>query len=432
MFRLRRWQTSFGLVAILCVLGLSWLVLDYFIPAPPSEITIATGPRDTGLDYFGRRYRDLFARAGVKLDLRETTGSEENFGLLHDQNSGVQIAIVAAGVSDSTQAPEILSLGVVYTPPFWIFYSAADPLDSLPQLKGRRIAVGPPGSGVRIAAEKILERANVTSQTATLLPLAGREAADALSNGNADVAFIISPPDAPAIKALLKNPRIRLMDFSTAEALTRIFPNLVRLKLPKGVIELDPMVPSSDITLLGIFAKVLIRDGVHPAIVQLLAKTLKEVHGKPGIFQRSGEYPLADDSEFPLSQIAVDYYKSGPSLLQEYLPFWMIVYARRMIAVLLAAVAIIIPVLSFAPRLYAWFTQARLRKLYRRLRSVEKALLAGPNASQLKILRREIDDIDRTSGAISMASSDLYFMLRYHVNQTRSLLAKASRAAGSQ
>jgi TRAP-type uncharacterized transport system substrate-binding protein len=140
-----------AIVAFLLLLGASWLALDYYIPSPPSKITMATGPRGTGLDFFGRQYREAFARAGVELDLRQTAGAVENFKLLHDPNSGVKIGIVPAGLSDSAHAPEILSLGVAYTPPLWLFYSSDEPIDGLPQLKGKRIAVGPPGSGVRAA-----------------------------------------------------------------------------------------------------------------------------------------------------------------------------------------------------------------------------------------------------------------------------------------
>jgi len=413
-------------VVVLLLLGVSWLALDFFIPAPPSKITMATGPRGTGLDYFGRRYREAFARAGVELDLRQTSGTMENFTLVNDRNSGVQIAIVNGGVAENAQVSGLLSLGVIYTPPVWLFYSSAEPIDGLPQLKGKRIAVGPEGSGVRFTAERILARANVNSRTATLLPLAGRGAADALLDGKADAAFIISPAAAPAIRELLKVPHIRLMDLSAAEALTRIFPDLVRLNLPKGMIDLDPMTPASDTTLLGNLTKLVIRDDVHPAIVQLLAKTAKEVHDKPGFFQRAGEFPMAVDSEFPLSQIAVDYYKKGPSFLEQYLPFWMIIYARRAIAFLIAAVAIIIPLFSLAPRLYGWFVQERLRKLYRRLRVVEKALQAQLTKKQILALQNEIADIDRATDAISTRNSDLYFMLRYHLDRTRSRLGEMS------
>jgi hypothetical protein len=77
-----------------------------------------------------------------------------------------------------------------------------------------------------------------------------------------------------------------------------------------------------------------------------------------------------------MSQIAIDYYKNGPSFLQEYLPFWMAIYARRTIALLIATLAIVFPVFGFAPKLYGWFVQGHLRRLYRRLRFVENALQA--------------------------------------------------------
>jgi hypothetical protein len=43
---------------------------------------------------------------------------------------------------------------------------------------------------------------------------------------------------------------VRLMNFSSADAFTRVFPDLVQLVLPKGVVRLDPLIPPDDITLL--------------------------------------------------------------------------------------------------------------------------------------------------------------------------------------
>jgi hypothetical protein len=51
MFRFSRRQVIKGLVAILCVLAISWLALDYFIPAPPSKITIATASKGSTFYY---------------------------------------------------------------------------------------------------------------------------------------------------------------------------------------------------------------------------------------------------------------------------------------------------------------------------------------------------------------------------------------------
>ena len=420
-----------GLAAIVLILGASWLALAYFIPAPPKTITIATGAKGTTFNLIGEHYRERFARAGIKVNLRETAGGFVNFKLLQDPNSGVDIAFVAGGVVDRSQAPNLLSAGAMLSSPSWLFYTSTETLDSLPQLKGKRIAVGPEGSGARQTAEMILSKANVNAQTATLLPYGGDAAVAALNNGKADAAFINSGPDAPAVAALLKNPHVRLMDFSSsADALSRLFPDIIRVVLPKGVIALDPPNPPNDITLIEIPGKVLFRDTLHPAIVQLLAKTMKEEHDRAGLFQRVGDFPTSTDPEFPMSPIVVDYYKNGPSFLQGYLPFWMTIYAQRMIAFIVAALAIALPVFSFAPRLYNWFVQDQIRRLYRRLRSIDNALLAPALPQQIAALQSELAEIDRAASDVSMQNSDLYFALRYHLDRTRARLAELSAAAG--
>ncbi|MGC2824383.1 MAG: TAXI family TRAP transporter solute-binding subunit [Pseudolabrys sp.] len=423
MFGFSRQQIFNGLAATFCVLGISWLALDYFVPSPPSVITIATAFKGSSFEYFGQRYRERLARAGVAVELRETAGAVENLSLLQDPKSGVHIAFVTGDVPDSSPAPGLLSLGPIFTVPFWVFYSSTEPIDRLSQLKGKRIAVGPIGSGTRYSAERILSKGGINSETATLLPFAGLEAVGALKDGKVDVAWFNAGPDAPAVEALLTNPGVRLMDFPTAEAFTRIFPDLVRLVLPKGVIEIDPPNPANDVTLLGTMSKVLIRDDLHPAIVQLLLQTMKEEHGGPGLFQRSGEFPMSIDPEYPMAQIAINYYKNGPSVLPKYLPFWMAIYAQRTIALLIATLAIVLPIFGFAPRLYGWFVQQRLRKLYRRLRVVEQALQAEFTVPQAKVLESELADIDRVASAVPMRHSDLFFLFRLHLDQTRSRLA---------
>lgn len=418
-----RWGLFEGIVAFLLLLGVSWLALDYFIPSPPSKITIATGPRGTTLDYYGQRYRDGLVKAGIQVVLRTTAGGVENFRLINDPRSGVDLAMVGGGEGNSGEAPDLVSLGTTFYVPLWVFYPSALSIDDLAQLEGKRIAVGPEGSGVRHQAERLLNEVDVNSHNATFVPVAGNAAIAALNDGNIDVAIILSGADAPAIRTALKNPRLRVMNFSTAEAITRIFPDLVRIELPKGVGGLHPVNPPNDATLIGITANILVRNTLHPAIVQLMAQVLKQVHDRPGLLQRTGEFPKPFDPDFPVSQIAADYYKNGPSFLQEYLPFWISIYARRAIAFVVTALAIALPAFSFAPKLYGWFVQDRLRRLYLRLRIVEKALQLQLTKEQMEALQTEIADIDRAADTISMRNSDLYFMLRYHLDRARSRLA---------
>src|SRR5262252_6272448 len=235
MIGFSRWQILKTSAAAALAVGTISLLLIYFIPAPPSTVTMATGFQGSSFEYVGQRYRDIFARSHVELKLRETTGGLDNIELLKNPNSGVQIGLVFGGVSDGERAPGVLSLGTVYTNPFWIFYSSDEPLDRLSQLKGKRIAVGPVGSAIRFSAERLLGRSGVDSTTATLLPFGGGVTVAALNENKVDVVWIAGLPDAPTISSLLRNHKVRLMSFPMADAFTRVFPDLVRLVLPQGV-----------------------------------------------------------------------------------------------------------------------------------------------------------------------------------------------------
>ena len=76
MFGFSRQQLFKGLAATFCILGISWFALDYFVPSPPSIITIATAFKGSSFEYFGQQYRERLARAGVAVELRETACGE--------------------------------------------------------------------------------------------------------------------------------------------------------------------------------------------------------------------------------------------------------------------------------------------------------------------------------------------------------------------
>jgi len=48
---------------------------------------------------------------------------------------------------------------------------------------------------------------------------------------------------------------------------------------------------------------------------------------------------------------------------------------------------------------------------------------------QVEALQSELADIDQATSTVPMRNSDLYFMLRYHLDRTRSRLVEASQTA---
>jgi TRAP-type uncharacterized transport system substrate-binding protein len=426
MLGFNRWRLLIGSTAVILIVAVISFLLGYFFPALPTKVVMATAFKGASFEYYGRQYREIFARHHIDLDLRETAGAVENVALLQDPKSGVQIGFVTGGVSDGKHAPGILSLGTTYNQPFWIFYTSTESLDRLSQLKGKRIAVGPQGSATRLSAEKILAKGGVSDQTATLLPFAGNTAVNALKNGEVDVVWIIGSPDATAVKSFLGDPNVRLLGFPTAEAFTRIYPHLVRLVLPKGVIDIDQVIPRDDVQLIGTTSKVLVRSDLHPEIVQLLLQTMVETHSGPESFQHSGEFPNSTDAEYPVAPTAVDFYKNGPSFIHRHLPLWMSVHVQRAIAVLVAAVAVGLPLFHYLPLLYRWRMRRRLVYWYGQLKTLEASFdrIADDRSS---LVEKEAE-LERIEDAVSrirfpLSFSDQLYNLRSHIDIVRRKIA---------
>ena len=421
MLGLSRLSYFVGLAAVVGVLAASWLALVYFFPAPPSKITIATATGGSTYELLGNRYKAILARSHVDVAVRLTNGAAENLRLLQDRNSGVTAGIVAGGVSDAALSPDLRSLGRVNYQPFWIFYRSVDIWPDLTSLKGKRIAVGPVGSDNQIVAEKLFKLSGFNQET-KVLPLAGQAAVKALAEGQVDVVFIAGAPDAPNVQTLLYDPNIRLMNFPRADALSRIFPFLVHLVLPAGAIDFADNIPPTEINLIGTTNAVLVRNDLHPQIVYLLTQALMEVHGDAGLFKSVGEFPVQRDPEYPMADTARDFYRNGPTFLNRYLPFWIVNYMQRTAALLVAATAVVVPIFSFLPRLFTWFREQSLRKLYRRLRDIEDALQQELSVQQAEALLNDLEKIDQTASVVPMRDSDLFFVFRQHLDQTRSRL----------
>jgi TRAP-type uncharacterized transport system substrate-binding protein len=432
MLGFSRWQIFKGLAVAGGIMSIVSLALVYFIPSPPSKVIMATAFKGSSFEYYGRQYREIFARSNVDLELRASAGAVENFELLQDPKSGVQIALVVGGVSDGKHAPGLMSLGTVYNNPFWLFYSSNEPFDRLSQLKGKRIAAGPVGSGTRSSAEQILGKGGVNSENAVLLPFAGSAAVEALNDGKVDAVWIFGAPDATAVHSLLRNPNVHLMSFPTAEAFTIIFPELVRLVLPRAVIDIDGNIPPNDLPLIGSTAKVLVRSDLHPEIVQLLLQTMVETHGGRAIFQRSGEFPNSTDTEYPVAPAAIDFYKNGPSLMQRHLPLWLSVHVQRALAVLVTAVAIGFPLFRLLPVAYNWIKRRRLFYWYAQLKALEASFDTDPMD---KHLAEKQVDIERIEDAVShirfpLTFSDQVYNLRSHIDIVRRKIASRVNATG--
>jgi TRAP-type uncharacterized transport system substrate-binding protein len=141
----------------LLVVAIGFAIAFQFVkPAPPRSVVIVTGAEDGAYYGFAKRYREVLERNGIALEVRSTAGSVENYQLLRDANSGVDFGFVQGGIGSDEEAPNIQSLGSMYYEPVWVFYHARMQMDRLTQLRGKRVAVGPLGSGTRHLVAQLL------------------------------------------------------------------------------------------------------------------------------------------------------------------------------------------------------------------------------------------------------------------------------------
>jgi TRAP-type uncharacterized transport system substrate-binding protein len=167
----------------LAVLGpaLIAVIIDFVVafqwvkPAPPKRVVIATGRSDGAYYRYAQQYRERFAKVGITLEVRETS-AVENIRLLEDPKSGVDIAFVQGGTASVAKSDSLVSLASLYFEPLWVFSRTAPGPTDLRELRGRRLAVGPEGSGTRVVALTLLAANGITEATARLPPSTGMEA----------------------------------------------------------------------------------------------------------------------------------------------------------------------------------------------------------------------------------------------------------------
>ena len=415
---------------IILLAGIGFAIAYQFVePAPPKKIVISTGSESGAYYHFAQRYATILAKNGITLEVRASAGSLENLARL--KNDEVQIGFVQGGVVPPKEDPDaedesgLLSLGSVFYEPVWVFYRGEKNLTRLTELQGKRIAIGQEGSGVRQLAQQLLS-ANDIPAGDHLVPLGGLKAAEELQQGRIDAAFIIAAETAPVVQVLIRSPGVKLMSFAQDRAYQRRFPFLTKLTFPRGVADLVRDYPPEDIKVLAPTANLIVRDDLHPALQALLLQAASEVHGKTGFFQDAGEFPAYMDPMLPLSPDAERYFKSGPSFLQRYLPFWLAVLVDRLIVMLVPIFVLLIPLLKVAPAIYNWRVRSKVFRIYGELKFLEDDLKNHFDPAKLGDYRSRLDSIDDEASVlhVPLGFTDLTYTLREHVNLVRGILDK--------
>ena len=217
---------------------------------PPRTVVMATGA-EGGANYkLGVRYREILAQSGVTLQLLPTAGGLENLARLRDPKSGIDVGFIQGGTTTAKESPNVKSLGTVFYEPLWFFYRT-EIGDGLQALRGRRVSIGPKGSGTRALALDLVKRFKIDSVIGELFGFAPQVAAEKLIGGDIDAAFIVTGWDSPVVQSLVNAKGIELASVPRADAYIAHYPFLIKLVLPAGVSDLLNNRPPTDVVMLA-------------------------------------------------------------------------------------------------------------------------------------------------------------------------------------
>ncbi|MES2483909.1 MAG: TAXI family TRAP transporter solute-binding subunit [Pseudomonadota bacterium] len=429
---------SAGPVAVLAaaLLVLAYIWLD---PTPPRRVRLATGPAQSAYEEFGKRYRAALATEGIEVVLVPSEGSLANEQLL--RNGGADLGFVQGGTASTADGadatPDLVSLGSLFVEPVWLFYRAdavrrrvpEGTITALTQLKGLRLNVGTPGSGVPRLMDRLFEANRIERSTLVLSQLEQTPATVAFLAGELDALVFASAPESLMVQMLLQTPGVKLMDLAQSEAYSRRFGFLAPVVLPRGIVDLARDLPPQDVRLVATTTALLTRPQTHPALVQLFAQASRPLHGPPGWFNRARAFPNLERSEYPISREAERAIESGAPFLQRYLPFWLANLVERMWLALGIILAILLPLSRVVPPLYAFRIRSRVFRWYGQLRSIEERAAQAPGGASE--LQRELDALEHrvTRVTVPLSYADELYALRANINLVRARVGAGDRSA---
>jgi TRAP-type uncharacterized transport system substrate-binding protein len=394
----------------------------YWGPVPSKKIVIATGS-PSGLYYqLGKRFEKALAKEGIELEVRQTAGTMENLALLNDPNSDVSLAFAQGGVAgDAANYPNINSLAGMYYEPLWIIYRPEafnKKIDHFSDLDGRKVSIGNVGSGTLSLATNIFKLNQIDIDQSGFQKLSADQAYKKLGENELDAIMIVAAAEAPIMEKIFKDKRFKLMNLEHVKAYPPRLPYLKDISIDRGVLNIVNRQPEQVLSVLAPTAELVAKKSLHPAFVAVMLDASYEILQSNSILQSQKEFPSSTHLDFELNDDAARYMSEGPSFLHKNLPFWVAVWADRLIKIAIPLVAILFPLFNIVPALFSYRIRLMFAQMYEELRRIEAEALKHKDLDDLRVRFEQIESKVKQMKIPRFSSKDLYD-LRSHIDYVK-------------
>lgn len=258
-----------------------FLAFDYSSGAAGSEnsIRLATGST-RGIYYqIGQGIAEIARSVGIEIMPLTSQGSVENLKWL--EQGDAELAIVQSdalfkaihGLQPLTlKYQNIMGLAVLYVEAVHVLVRNPINIKKIEDLRGKRICIGPAGSGTAGNALALLEAAGITSNEFQLINQSIDESLTALRLGTVDVVFFTSGFPSPLIAEFLESKSVYLFEPNPEvyERLVNIYPYYRIVDIPSGTYATQ----EGDVTYLGVTAILVCRRDLSDEVAGKLLKAI--------------------------------------------------------------------------------------------------------------------------------------------------------------
>jgi TRAP transporter TAXI family solute receptor len=162
----------FGSAAALAVVGLLlWRLLPLGEESPSGKVTFSTGTRSGVYERYGKLLERAIAKDMPRLDveLDNSDGSQDNVRRVATGDADYAIAAADAVktyiLENKPGSGRLRGCSRLYDDYVHLVVPRSSPVRNVADLKGRKVAVGPSGSGVRLIANHVLQAAGLDPDT---------------------------------------------------------------------------------------------------------------------------------------------------------------------------------------------------------------------------------------------------------------------------
>ena len=281
---------------------------------------LATGSSSGEYYAFGQAIAEVTHRhyPKLKIEVVESSGSGQNMA-----DVDAKIVELAMVQSDTPTQRNVQAIASLYPEMYHFIAGNKSKITSLKDIRGKRIAIMPEGSGSHSLFWPLIAHYGLTAEDITAVPMPAKEAYGALKGDRVDALFQVMGLGNGAIGDLLRSGKAKLLPIQQIGSLQLSQPYLETVTIPQGAYDGGKPIPAADLPTVSVSALLIANKNVDTEVVHNITKVLYEHRSELiAINPRTARIQHPEASRnlgFPLHAGASSYHnKDKPSFLIEY------------------------------------------------------------------------------------------------------------------